>query len=96
MAPKNGWLEYDRFLLGWPIFRGYVSFRECIPPKSNIDTSPLKNMVILSIHVSFRGCNPFLRTTWIFIEIYPRVFPAMVGLAVLPIDTFVGCFPGLS
>ncbi len=22
-APKNGWLEYDRFLLGiWPIFRG--------------------------------------------------------------------------
>ena len=29
MAPENGWLEYDRFLLGWPIFRGYVSFREC-------------------------------------------------------------------
>ena len=28
-APENGWLEYDRFLLGWPIFRGYVSFREC-------------------------------------------------------------------
>ena len=22
VAPKNGWLEYDRFLLGWPIFRG--------------------------------------------------------------------------
>ena len=22
IAPKNGWLEYDRFLLGWPIFRG--------------------------------------------------------------------------
>ena len=21
-ASKNGWLEYDRFLLGWPIFRG--------------------------------------------------------------------------
>ena len=21
-APENGWLEYDRFLLGWPIFRG--------------------------------------------------------------------------
>ena len=28
MAPENGWLEYDRFILGWPIFRGYVSFRE--------------------------------------------------------------------
>ena len=22
-------LEYDRFLLGWPVFRGYVSSREC-------------------------------------------------------------------
>ncbi len=22
IAPKNGWLEYDRFLLGWPIFWG--------------------------------------------------------------------------
>ena len=21
-APENGWLEYDRFLLEWPIFRG--------------------------------------------------------------------------
>ena len=30
-APKNGWLEYDRFLLGWPIFRGklLVSGRVC-------------------------------------------------------------------
>ena len=30
-APKNGWLEYDPFLLGFrPIFRGYVkvNFRE--------------------------------------------------------------------
>ena len=30
-APENGWLEYDPFLLGSrPIFRCYVSFRECI------------------------------------------------------------------
>ena len=28
IAPENGWLEYDRFLLGRPIFRCYVSFRE--------------------------------------------------------------------
>ncbi len=27
-APENGWLEDDPFLLGWPIFRVYVSFRE--------------------------------------------------------------------
>ena len=27
-APENGWLEYKPFLLGRPIFRGYVSFRE--------------------------------------------------------------------
>ena len=31
MAPENGWLESNTsFLLGWPIFRGYVSFREGI------------------------------------------------------------------
>ena len=29
-SPENGWLEDDFFLLGWPIFRGYVSFEECI------------------------------------------------------------------
>ena len=30
IAPENGWLEYDRFLLEWPIFRGKlaVSFRD--------------------------------------------------------------------
>ena len=27
IAPENGWLEYY-FPFGWPIFRGYVSFRE--------------------------------------------------------------------
>ena len=27
-APKNGWLEYDPFLLGRLVCRGYVSFRE--------------------------------------------------------------------
>ncbi len=31
LAPENGWLEYDPFLVGLPIFRGYVSFRECNP-----------------------------------------------------------------
>ena len=29
IAPKNGWLEYDRFLLGWPILMDYSSFRDC-------------------------------------------------------------------
>ncbi len=28
IGPENGSLEYDRFLLGWPIFRCYVRFRE--------------------------------------------------------------------
>ncbi len=27
-APEDGRLEYDRFLLGWPIFTGYVSSLE--------------------------------------------------------------------
>ena len=30
-APENGWLEYDCFLLGWPIFRCYASFRSVTP-----------------------------------------------------------------
>ena len=32
MAPENGWLEYDCFLLGFGLFSGAlaVSFRECI------------------------------------------------------------------
>ncbi len=32
IATENGWLEDDPFLLGpfRPIFRGHVSFRECI------------------------------------------------------------------
>ena len=29
VAPENGLFEYDRFLLGWTIFRRCVSFREC-------------------------------------------------------------------
>ena len=28
IAPENGWLEYYLLLLGWPFFRGHVSFRE--------------------------------------------------------------------
>ena len=40
MAPENGWLEYySRFLLGWPIFRCYVSFRECSPQYYTIYTT---------------------------------------------------------
>ena len=26
-APENGWLEYDHFLLGCPIFRGELAVR---------------------------------------------------------------------
>jgi len=29
IVPENGWLEDDRFLLGRPICRGYVSLGEC-------------------------------------------------------------------
>ncbi len=29
IAPESGWLQYDRFLFGWPIFRDYVSVGEC-------------------------------------------------------------------
>ena len=30
IASENGWLEYDRFLLGCPSFKCYVRVRECI------------------------------------------------------------------
>ena len=35
-APENGWLEYDRFLLGPGLFRGafVVIFTECILPNT--------------------------------------------------------------
>ena len=41
-APENGWLEYDPFLLGWPIFRcENVSFRECFSIKKRISRDPI-------------------------------------------------------
>ena len=49
MAPENGWLEYDRFLLGWPIFRGYVSFRECNPYNLDLYTSPRMPVALLKV-----------------------------------------------
>ena len=43
-AYENGWLEYDRFLLGWPIFRCYVSFREGnLPPKMGVTLPETNN-----------------------------------------------------
>ncbi len=30
IAPENGWMEYDRFLLGWPIFRGELLVSESV------------------------------------------------------------------
>ena len=50
IAPENGWFEYDPFLLGRPIFRGYVSFREgnrssfFLWLKLKFDTSPKINI----------------------------------------------------
>ena len=42
-TPENGWLEDDPFLLGWLIFRCYVSFREGIP--QNCRTSEKDTLV---------------------------------------------------
>ena len=35
IAPESGWLEYDRFLLGWPIFRGELLVSRGVPQKQN-------------------------------------------------------------
>ena len=29
-APENGWLEYDRFLSGWPVRRGEMLVSGCV------------------------------------------------------------------
>ena len=52
IAPENQWLEYDPFLLGRPIFRGYVSFREGRPSSvflNGIDGIPLPSPCVFSI-----------------------------------------------
>ena len=47
MAPENGWLEYNRFLLGWPIFMGRtVSFREFICSLLGIILPSYKGIVV--------------------------------------------------
>ena len=38
----NGWLEYDRFLLGWPIFRGELLVSGRVPP-SFASTHPVNH-----------------------------------------------------
>ena len=38
IAPENGWLEYDRFLLGWPIFRGELLVSGRLHKKSSAVT----------------------------------------------------------
>ena len=40
---KNGWLEDNPFLLGWPICRSYVSFKE--GTFSNVVKIPQQNIV---------------------------------------------------
>ena len=59
-APENGWLEYARVLLGWPIFRGerLVSGRVSLgrfPPKKTVNNTPQKCQAInfegISTHV---------------------------------------------
>ena len=52
-APENGWLEYDCFPLGWPIFRGEmaVSFRKGTRPDrtGDISISPPLNHPALAV-----------------------------------------------
>ena len=68
IAPENSWLEDKPFIFGArPICRGYVSFRECTPPKTNEgqwkiltvkeDISPIKNLVCFFsiVILLFRG-----------------------------------------
>ena len=58
IAPKNGWLEYDPFLLGeTAYFQGLkpVSFRECIPSfprNSQLSGHQVTRMTSQNLHLS--------------------------------------------
>ena len=40
ISPKDGWLEDDPFILGWPIFRGeLLNFQGRYPPLKKVETS---------------------------------------------------------
>ena len=66
IAPENQWLEDDSFLLKRPIFKGYVSFRKCTPPKTNMQSpkmlGPCSGFEIWPCFVSMLSftffCNP--------------------------------------
>ena len=40
IAPENGWLEYDRFLLGFALFSGIYNLGSCILKKNAKDPNP--------------------------------------------------------
>ena len=52
IVPENGWLEYHRFLLGWPILMGkiHLSFRGCMLLNSAIDPAKFGLSMVA-------GCN---------------------------------------
>ena len=80
-APENGWLEDDRFLLGWPIFRvRAVSFRDC-----NISTSILHfvqdafffrkswKVIIVICNVQF-SYTPWTVKIWLVVSSHLKIY----------------------
>ena len=55
-TPEKGWLEDDPFLLGWPIFRGYVKLREGIIVSKSVK-------VFFCLHIFDIGVNIIRRVS---------------------------------
>ena len=70
-APENGWLKYDRFLLGWPIFRGELLVSGRVrspkltfsPPEHRVFSPKRKAFEKSSSPIPFSGA-----TLWLFVS----------------------------
>ena len=60
-APKNGWLEYDPLLLGWPIFRGKLLVSGRV---SGVNDDQLE-MLLSDVLVCIDKCGIEIRNVWL-------------------------------
>ena len=70
----DGW--NTSFLLGWPIFRCYVSFRECMFCLLYVWTTRKNWPVILEVGSKFTGCEPWILTHVLLHLFYSKELPA--------------------
>ena len=91
-APENGWLEYDCFLLEWPILRACaVSFREKIISKGTLEPSTVIGTKLLNCDATLKpaqGCPG-----WFFQEVGPTGCTTMF-IHFRPMNRYLGRMNG--